>query len=305
MKPTQTTDPLKLKLHFLCSAFPPMGDEAYKGLVKGIKDHGYDPKNPIVIYEGQILDGAHRQTACQKLKVIPSTTKFEGTLREATEFVIAKNLHRRHLNTSQAAAVGAELVENMKLLDKQEKEDLKAQAKAAKSQGKAKPQGKAPQGRKAAMAAKVLGVSERSVDEATKLKKSDLEAFTEVKSGKKSLNAASVEVVKKKSASEKNGEAYATALNVIEGVSGGALSTAAAGRMKAKEVIELASLTHEKIKTIKPFIEAGWTLKAAMGYKAQTLSAAHTIRQLVDRAVAQGGRFTLEIGAHRIEVSPI
>lgn len=295
---TQPTDPSKFKFHELCSLFPPMGDEAYKVLVEDIKQNGFDPKNPITTYQGTILDGAHRQTACKKLKITPTYVEYKGD--DPISFVIRKNLARRHLTPSQAAALGAELVERIKELEQEaknaEKEAAKLQAAKAKKGEKVEKVAKVKTtGTKAGKAAAVLNVSERSVAEATKLKKEDPSEFEAVKSGKKTLNAASKASEDKKSAKDKEGDAYAKALDIIERVCG---PIKAGSSLKAKDVIKLSGLDKEEIKRIKPFIESGWTLSAALGYKSATLSLAHTIRAGVDRAISQGGKHTMDATAY-------
>jgi hypothetical protein len=57
--------------------------------------------DPIVTYEGKILDGRRRYRACLKLQIEPSFEEYKGDAPAA--FVISKNRHRRHSSASQLA----------------------------------------------------------------------------------------------------------------------------------------------------------------------------------------------------------
>lgn len=61
-------------------------------------EHGYDPSEPIVLFDGWILDGRHRLVAAQEAGVTPTFVELvEGDLVA----FIAKKLHRQHLSDSQ------------------------------------------------------------------------------------------------------------------------------------------------------------------------------------------------------------
>lgn len=293
----------KLKPHPLGAMFPPMGDEEYKQLKLSIKTNGFDESQPIWLYEGAILDGNHRHTASKQVKVQAYYREYPGD--DPIGFVVARNLARRNLTTSQAAALGAELVEKAKEIEKAEKERLKQAAKAAKDTQQPRKGAKAPKpatgrskGKKAAAAAKQLGVSERSIKTAAALKRDNPAAFEEVRSGKKSLNAATTDTAIKKSAADRAGDAFSTAVSTLTRVTDGHFAKTAQEKLSSKEVVKLSELDEDEIHRIQPFIESGWKLKDALGYKSATLTMAHPIRALVDRAIAQGGNFTLEAEAY-------
>jgi hypothetical protein len=74
-------------------------------------------------------------------------------------------------------------------------------------------------------------------------------------------------------------------------------------RLKSRdELIEFALLDDGKMKSIQSLIAAGWKLSKALRYKMQDLTAGHTIRDLLKRADAQGGLYTLEIKGRKITV---
>lgn len=94
-----------LKPHPLAALFPMMDGEPLISFTENIREHGL--LNPIVLHDGMILDGRNRYAACKKLGMIAECIDYSGA--DPLGFVIAQNLHRRHLNESQRAMVAARL----------------------------------------------------------------------------------------------------------------------------------------------------------------------------------------------------
>ena len=63
----------------------------------------------MVVFQGKILDGRHRYAACKEAGVDVATLQFSGSEQEAIDYVVAKNLRRRMLSTSQRALVATTL----------------------------------------------------------------------------------------------------------------------------------------------------------------------------------------------------
>lgn len=87
--------------------FPSAKAEDFARLRDDIRDNGYDQNQPVIVYQGSVLDGWNRWTACQELKVTPSTRQFEGSDAEAIDFVMRTN-KRRNLNSGQWATIAVE-----------------------------------------------------------------------------------------------------------------------------------------------------------------------------------------------------
>lgn len=100
---------MEYKYHELANIFPLIEGEEFEKLVDDIQANGL--LNPIVLYEGQILDGRNRYNACQQAGVQPLFVEYDGD--SPREYVLSLNLTRRHLTESQRALVGAKLA-NMK-----------------------------------------------------------------------------------------------------------------------------------------------------------------------------------------------
>jgi len=144
-----------MEFHRFANAVPLIEGDELNRLVEDIREHGQ--REPIRVYDGQILDGRNRYRACDIAGVVPWTedsaaTTDEDALRES----VSANLHRRHLTASQRAMVGATL------------EPMFAElAKARMLAGKADPTANLREGREAAEdAAEAVNVSPRSINHA-------------------------------------------------------------------------------------------------------------------------------------------
>src|SRR5438045_3859355 len=94
-----------LTFHPISTIFPLMEGSPFTELVADIKASGL--LEPIVLCDGQILDGRNRWRACQEADVPVRTITFDGT--DPLAFVISQNLHRRHLNDGQRSMISARL----------------------------------------------------------------------------------------------------------------------------------------------------------------------------------------------------
>jgi len=97
---------MQLDSHALAEVFPRMNADALIGLMDDIKRNGL--REPIVLYEGRILDGRNRYRACIELGIEPMVRAWDGK-GDPLAYVVSKNLHRRHLDESQRAAVVARI----------------------------------------------------------------------------------------------------------------------------------------------------------------------------------------------------
>ena len=93
------------EFHPLASIFPLIDGQAYQELIADVMRHGV--REPVWLYEGQILDGRNRYRAAQAMGVECPTREYEG--EDPTGFVVSLNLHRRHLSESQRAMVAGRL----------------------------------------------------------------------------------------------------------------------------------------------------------------------------------------------------
>ncbi|HMF11448.1 MAG TPA: ParB N-terminal domain-containing protein [Gemmataceae bacterium] len=96
---------MDLQPHPAATIFPEMSESDFAALKDDIKEHGQ--RDPVIVFQNQILDGRHRYRACRELGIEARTEEFIGD--DPVAFVVSKNLKRRHLDESQRALVAARL----------------------------------------------------------------------------------------------------------------------------------------------------------------------------------------------------
>jgi len=94
-----------MDFHELANIFPMLGAEELAELCASIEKNGLT--EPITLYEGKVLDGRNRATACTTLKIKPKTVEYTGN--DPIAFVLSKNIHRRHLTTGQRSMIAEKL----------------------------------------------------------------------------------------------------------------------------------------------------------------------------------------------------
>jgi len=181
--------------HPIAAIFPLMSDSELAELAKDINEHGQ--REDIVVYQGKILDGRNRYRACLLADVEPRVTSYIGT--DPIRDVLSWNLHRRHLNVSQRAAIATAA---LPLLEKQARERKAEAARKLNAALKGNPiRANLPgpdkgqeEHRARTDAATMFSVSPRSVQTAKKIQQEAPELLEEVKSGNMTLNAADQQV---------------------------------------------------------------------------------------------------------------
>lgn len=96
-----------LPAHPLAGLFPMLSDAEIAELADDICTYGQ--RVPIMVLDGQVLDGRNRLAACKFAEIEPSFELYEGD--DPLAFVLSHNLHRRHLTASQRAMVAAQIVD--------------------------------------------------------------------------------------------------------------------------------------------------------------------------------------------------
>ncbi|MFS2326545.1 MT-A70 family methyltransferase [Brucella sp. H1_1004] len=93
--------------HPLADMFPMIPEAERKLLADDIVTYGQ--RDPIILLDGMVLDGRNRQWACGFAEIEPIYEQYAGG--DPLNFVLSKNLHRRHLTESQRALIAAAIVD--------------------------------------------------------------------------------------------------------------------------------------------------------------------------------------------------
>ena len=90
-----------MEFHEIANIFPMMTGDEYRQLVASIDKNGL--RDPVELYDGKILDGRNRYTACLELGIEPEYKQWGGD--DPWEYVWDKNAERRHLDAIQKVMI--------------------------------------------------------------------------------------------------------------------------------------------------------------------------------------------------------
>lgn len=245
----------QLKPHPLSALMPPPTPEEASNLARSISENGL--KESIVLYQGMILDGNSRYAACLSSGVQIRTRQYspEEDGPNPRQFVVDKNLHRRHLTAAQKAAIAVKLLQEIEpepTIDSIPTEDGPKAPKAPKLTIKE--------------AAQTAGLSERSVNMALEAAKANPETVAKLETGELSLHEVhkTEKDKKEKTAREilidERGKELSRPLRQAV-IAGSALSTAT--QLKKWLDLELAPEEREKL---EPLILEGIPVQTALDF---------------------------------------
>jgi ParB-like chromosome segregation protein Spo0J len=95
-----------LPIHPAADLFPMLPASELQALADDIRTNGQ--REPVVLWDGQVLDGRNRLAACALAGVEPLTRTLD-VCPDPLAYVLSTNLHRRHLSESQRAMVAAKV----------------------------------------------------------------------------------------------------------------------------------------------------------------------------------------------------
>jgi len=184
-------------IHPVAEIFPIDSEDALKRLAADIKQNGL--REPLELHEGHIVDGRNRLRACGMARVEPRYTEAVIGSGGLFAYVLSKNLHRRQLSVSQRAYVAASLAELAAGPAQQRKLEA-ARRNNERRHGAVSPDlGYRPQpfeisnmtkGKATEYAAKALGISRGTVENARALKVHAPEVFERVGRGEITVDGA-------------------------------------------------------------------------------------------------------------------
>lgn len=147
-----------------------MNTDEYQKLKADISTSGFDSSLPIILHENKILDGRNRYKACEELGIKPAYTTFNNG--DPLSYVVRANLHRRHLQPGQLAFVALDIEKHFAEKAKEKELERKEKQYISKDQRTfeifRKSDDKPIHATKEA--AKQIGVNDRYVSDAKKIK---------------------------------------------------------------------------------------------------------------------------------------
>jgi len=162
---------------------PEINKEDRKILLNEIRENGFDPQLPIILFEEKILDGWQRYMVCQELEIEPIFESFTGNTVEAMQFMLRTN-KRRNLTSSQRAAIASQADGILNDLQQEAKEKQKTKGKELEPVHVDKE------------VAKMYQTNPNYIHKARKLQKENPEEFEKVKAGIKSIPQATKKLTK-------------------------------------------------------------------------------------------------------------
>jgi hypothetical protein len=187
-----------MPFHEIANLFPLLAGAEYAALKADIEANGLH--EGIWTHKGKIIDGRNRYRVCRELGREPQFREWDGNGSLVT-FVVSLNLHRRHLTSSQRAAIAAEILPLLQAEAKERQRAAGGDRKSAKAKAKEKPKakgrgantgGSVPElfpepirddGEARKQAAKAAGTNTRYVNLAAQVKECNPVLFEQMKAG--------------------------------------------------------------------------------------------------------------------------
>lgn len=185
--PAHKPDILTMKIHPLAEVYPQMSENEYDNLLMDVQKTGR-VLDPIVIFEGQILDGRHRRQTIADSWDAGKDIAFETRLfieemeGDPAAYVVSKNSMRRHMSQGQKAVVALQFFDQ-----------FTAEVKKAKKKSKLTEE---QLGASAERAAALCGVSEKYIRTAAEVRIHDAKLIEDVRAGGLSLYQATKTIKK-------------------------------------------------------------------------------------------------------------
>src|SRR4051794_14652462 len=186
------------EFHPVANLWPLLPEAELAELAEDIRANGL--RYPIWRHrDGRIIDGRNRWLACQSIGVDCPANIFDGSDAELIPFVVSLNEKRRHLTVDQRAAIAADLVTlSHGSNQRQRKQEASREASSSST------------ALTDAEAAKLMSVSESSVERAKAVRRAAPMLHAEVKRGTLKAGKARVEVKRRSGAATKPKRTSAT-----------------------------------------------------------------------------------------------
>lgn len=313
----------QLNIHPFCAVFPEATTEEFHQLKASIDKRGQI--DPIVLLGGEVLDGRNRYQACRELKIPPQFRQYDPVKdgKDPLQWVIDKNLNRRHLTVGQRSALAVDLTKLAKEAAETAKEAETPTASPTPNGPEDHPEDlpdflqkkqAAPDTGHAELtqeqAAAAMGVSPRSVGDATFLAKNDPERFEAVKAGKTSLNAATEAAKKDADSGQSQLGTKGTIPNQYRTECADMLAASHGDKfaeairndtiLKDQELRAFMKLPVQDQKQITGLVSRGWKVREAVKFSKGIFEKDDPIRDILNLAIMRDGKAVTTLDGHTI-----
>jgi ParB-like chromosome segregation protein Spo0J len=199
-----------MKFHPYANLFPLMTKLDLDALAEDIRANGQ--QQPVIRYQGLILDGRNRYLACEAVGIDPIYREFEGNDEQALALVISLNVQRRDMTAAQRALVAARALPMFE-------DAADGRKKAGKTIGTNRPKGRARTD-----AAAVFKVGEKAVQQAKALLTEAADLVEEVEAGTLTLAGAYEELQQRHKEVEQRKRKQRIAAKYAEAIASGEMT---------------------------------------------------------------------------------
>jgi hypothetical protein len=282
------------EIHPLAKRMPEMEVTEFNLLKESIQRDGL--LQPIVLYEGKILDGRHRYRACRELQIVAQFVKYRGST--PATFVFGNNVPRRHLSVSEKLRLADLFLPDI------QSEPQKRQAAGTLASADAK-------GKTSEITAKLIGVSPATVDRDLAIKRAiqRLEAAGWDDAAWK-VQEAAAKSVRSGAAAAKAAE---TMLDAQPDILNRWRNILSAEELRAVELGILRLSTEdlrlwmasrpEEAEQMKHLVFGNrWTVKKAIKFIRDEIDHETTVAELINRCLAARGKFEITVNTFRITI---
>lgn len=174
--------------HPIAAMMPLMSKPELEELAVSMRTHGFDPRHPILLLDGKIVDGRNRYRAAKLADVAPLFDTVKDV--DPWDLVWRENAARRHLEKGQKAALFVKFTVGSEEWQRAEAKHKAKRARAAVQNDADSDDSTSPRSRERDRIAAAAGVSPATAARAKELQRRSPEDFERVVRGEVPLNRA-------------------------------------------------------------------------------------------------------------------
>ena len=175
---------MRLEAHPATNVFPMANGKVYAALKEDVRENGL--REPIALYDGQILDGRARDQICEELGIKPWYRDVDLEDQTPGEYVVEKNLPGKDLTVVQRAAIGVEILPEVQAIARERIAEGGQKSKRGQPQEKGTPEEEAQRkkdGQTGIQVARMLGIGHSTLFAAKAIARKNPDLLPKMRSG--------------------------------------------------------------------------------------------------------------------------